>query len=75
MVSPMRSLLANKYISALINFFKYGIIFCIVPPLINYAAISRELEVISRHGLPYDIGMSQKLFLSCKGTGLPTSKL
>lgn len=62
----------NKYISSLINFFKYAFLFCIIPPLINYAALNRESPILGEHGLPYDVGSGQRLFLSCKGKGLPT---
>jgi len=39
---------------------------------INYAALSKEKELLGGHGLSYDIGMGQKVFMSCKGEGLPT---
>lgn len=63
------SLCKNKYFSSLISFFKYATIFLIVPPILNYAALNRETPVLSEHGLPYDVGHGQKLFLSCKGKG------
>lgn len=66
------SVLNNKYIASLISFLKYAALICLVPPIINYAAINREVQVIGEHGLPYDVGGGQKLFLSCKGKGLPT---
>ncbi|CAF0750593.1 unnamed protein product [Adineta steineri] len=44
----------------------------IVPPLINYASLKREAPLLGQHGLPYDIGYGQKLFLRCRGRGLPT---
>ena len=56
----------------MLGFFKYGILLAFVPPFINYAALNQERNVLSSHGLPYDIGLGQKLFLSCKGKGLPT---
>lgn len=40
--------------------------------MINYAALNKEKEVLGRHGLEYDIGMGQKIFMKCKGEGLPT---
>jgi hypothetical protein len=55
-----------------INFVKFLVILIIVPPLLNWAALNRELPEIGKHGLPYDIGMNQTLFMSCKGKGLPT---
>jgi hypothetical protein len=65
--------LSNKYFASIVNFLMYAALICIVPPIINYAAINREIQIIGDHGLPYDIGGGQKLFLSCKGKGLPTS--
>ncbi|CAF3422313.1 unnamed protein product [Rotaria sp. Silwood1] len=44
----------------------------IVPPLINYASLKREAPLLGQHGLPYDIGYGQKLFLRCRGHGTPT---
>ncbi|CAF1393053.1 unnamed protein product [Rotaria magnacalcarata] len=44
----------------------------IVPPLINYASLKREAPLLGQHGLPYDIGFGQKLFLRCRGKGAPT---
>ncbi|CAF1443089.1 unnamed protein product [Adineta ricciae] len=44
----------------------------IVPPLINYASLKREAPLLAQHGLPYDIGYGQKLFLRCRGQGAPT---
>ena len=59
----------------------------IVPPLINYASLKREAPLLGQHGrqitirysffliivsgLPYDIGYGQKLFLRCRGHGVP----
>ena len=40
--------------------------------IINYAALSKEKDIMRSHGLYYDIGLGQKLFMSCKGSGLPT---
>jgi len=74
-MTGLRVFFGNKYVHSLINFFKYSIIIFIIPPIINYAAISREMSVLADHGLPYDIRMGQKLFLSCKGEGIPTSNL
>ncbi len=71
----IKTFLNNKYVTALINFFKYAAIICIVPPILNYAALNRELKELGSHGLPYDVGGGQKMFLSCKGTGVPTSNL
>lgn len=68
----LKSVLNNKYISGLISFFKYGALFLIVPPILNYAALNREKAIMGNHGLPYDVGSNQKLFLSCKGKGVPT---
>ncbi|CAF3377612.1 unnamed protein product [Rotaria sp. Silwood2] len=42
----------------------------IAPPLINYASLKREAPLLGQHGLPYDIGYGQKLFLCCRGHGL-----
>ncbi len=67
-------LINNRYVRSVLSFFKYLCIICVVPPIINYAAINREISAISNHGLPYDVGLGQKLFLSCKGTGVPTSE-
>jgi hypothetical protein len=68
----LKRLTRNRYVSALINFFKYSILVLIVPPIINYAALNREQAIMAEHGFPYDVGFGQKLFLSCKGKGLPT---
>jgi hypothetical protein len=68
-------LLSNKYIRSIYNFIKYASIICIIPPIINYAAVNREINVVGNHGLPYDVGMGQKLFLSCRGKGVPTGKI
>ena len=70
-----KRILTNTWITGIINFLKYATLLCIVIPLINYAAINREIPVMSTHGLPYDVGMGQKLLMSCKGQGLPTSEL
>ena len=67
--------LSNKYISAVLNFFKYGLVLCVIPPIINYAALQQELKVMSSHGLFYDVGFGQKIFMSCKGNGVPTGNL
>ena len=74
-MNVVKTFLNNKYVTALINFFKYATLICIVPPILNYAAINRELKVVGSHGFPYDVGGGQKLFLSCKGSGVPTSKI
>ncbi len=66
-------LLTNKYIRSIFNFIKYASIICIIPPIINYAAVNREINVVGNHGIPYDVGLGQKLFLNCKGKGVPTS--
>jgi len=46
-----------------------GVLFvlCMIPPLLNYAALNRETPLLGQHGLPYDVGNGQKLFFSCKG--------
>jgi hypothetical protein len=62
----------NVYVRAFLSMLKYGTILCIVPAIINYAALNQEQAALNTHGLPYDIGFGQKLFLSCKGKGLPT---
>jgi hypothetical protein len=67
-----KCLTRNRYVSALIKFVKYGLLMIIIPPIINYAALNREQAIMAEHGLPYDVGYGQKLFLSCKGQGLPT---
>ena len=71
-LSFFKKLLSSKLITNWLNFLKYGLVLCIIPPLLNYAALNRETPVLGSHGLPYDVGMGQKLFLSCKGNGLPT---
>lgn len=68
----MKKFFSNRFVKIFLNFLKYGSILCIVPPLLNYAALSRESPYMSSHGLPYDVGYKQKLFLSCKGKGQPT---
>lgn len=67
-----KKLLKNKFTMSIVKFLKYGAILLIIPPIINYAALNRESSILATHGLPYDIGMGQKLFLSCKGSGVPT---
>jgi hypothetical protein len=62
----------NVYTRSFFNMLKYGTILCIVPAVINYAALNQENAALNNHGLPYDIGHGQKMFLSCKGKGLPT---
>ena len=69
MFSLLEILFKNKYILSFLNFLKYAIVVCIIPPLLNYAALNRETPVLGEHGLPYDVGSGQKLFLSCKGKG------
>lgn len=69
----VRNIFKNRFVSFFFNLIKYGSLICIIPPLLNYAALSRESFYMSSHGLPYDVGSSQKLFLSCKGKGKPTS--
>ncbi|CAF0776256.1 unnamed protein product [Didymodactylos carnosus] len=44
----------------------------VAPPLLNFASIKRESSLLSEHGLPYDVGFNQKLFLRCRGKGVPT---
>lgn len=68
----IKDLFSNRFVSLFLNIIKYGSLLCIIPPLLNYAALNRESPYMSSHGLPYDVGSSQKLFLSCKGKGLPT---
>jgi hypothetical protein len=62
----------NKYVSSFFNFIKFGFLIAIISPFINYAALNREKPVLFNHGLHYDIGYGQNLFLSCKGKGFPT---
>ncbi len=62
----------NKYLGLLFNSLKYGLLLFVIMLVMNYAALSREREVIGMHGLSYDIGLGQKVFMSCKGEGLPT---
>ena len=61
-----------KFLGLFFNSFKYGLIVLLITLVINYAALSKEKEVLSGHGLSYDIGLGQKVFMSCKGEGLPT---
>ena len=70
MLSLIGVCLKNKYIASFVNFFKYALVVCIIPPLLNYAALNRETPVLGEHGLPYDVGSGQKLFLSCRGKGI-----
>ena len=57
---------------ALFNCLKYGLLTLLIMLVINYAALSKEKEILKTHGLEYDIGLGQKIFMSCKGHGLPT---
>lgn len=71
----LKNLISNRFVSFIISFLKYGTLFCIIPPLLNYAALNREAPIMATHGLPYDVASGQKLFLSCVGKGVPTSNL
>lgn len=64
--------LNKKLFFFVFNCFKYGLITFLIMLVINYAALSKEKEVLRSHGLEYDIGLGQKIFMSCKGEGLPT---
>ncbi|CAF0829974.1 unnamed protein product [Brachionus calyciflorus] len=67
-----RKFFSSRIVTFVLNFVKYGALICIIPPLLNYAALNRESPVMGTHGLMYDVGSSQRLFLSCKGKGVPT---
>lgn len=64
----------GKLKSLLFNLLKVTSVLIIVPPIINYAALKREHTAMSGHGLHYDVFKGQRLFLSCKGDGVPTGK-
>ncbi|CAF2415049.1 unnamed protein product [Rotaria sp. Silwood2] len=72
MVSIALKNLSKTCIRTLWKLIQLLLFIIIVPPLINYASLKREAPLLGQHGLPYDIGYGQKLFLRCRGHGAPT---
>lgn len=71
-IQSLKTLFYNPFSKILVNFFKYGILTLVIIILINYAALNKEKEILGTHGLEYDVGMGQKIFMKCSGNGLPT---
>lgn len=69
---PLKKIYYSKVTQFLFNAFKYGVLTFVIMFVINHASLSKEKEANGTHGLTYDIGMGQKIFMSCKGEGLPT---
>jgi hypothetical protein len=67
MLSLLISCFNNKYVYSFMSYIGVLFVLCIIPPLLNYAALNRETPLLGQHGLPYDVGNGQKLFFSCKG--------
>ncbi|XP_012678582.1 uncharacterized protein si:dkey-122a22.2 [Clupea harengus] len=43
-----------------------------IPPFLNYAALQREAQMLSpKDGQSFDIGLGQKVHMTCKGKGQP----
>ena len=56
-----------------VNIIKWPLILLIIPPLINYASLKQEQEMlIPADATLYDIGQGQRLMMRCKGRGAPT---
>ena len=51
---------------------KVLLVVVVVPPMLNYAGLQKEREFLTSNLTRYDIGFSQKMFLNCTGSGLPT---
>ncbi|KAK6490846.1 hypothetical protein HHUSO_G5526 [Huso huso] len=51
---------------------KYLLLCIIIPPFLNYASLQREgLLLQPEGGQLIDVGLGQKMYLTCKGTGQP----
>ncbi|MGH0147638.1 UNVERIFIED_CONTAM: hypothetical protein FKN15_011754, partial [Acipenser sinensis] len=51
---------------------KYLLLSIIIPPFLNYASLQREgLLLQPEGGQLIDVGLGQKMYLTCKGTGQP----
>ncbi|XP_069776389.1 uncharacterized protein [Narcine bancroftii] len=58
--------------SRLISFLKYLLLILAIPPFLNYASLQREGSLLQpQDGQLIDIGLGQKLYLSCIGKGQP----
>ncbi|XP_015922654.1 uncharacterized protein [Parasteatoda tepidariorum] len=56
-----------------ISFMKYIFLILVIPPLLNYASLKRELAMLMpTEGQQVDMGWGQKMFISCIGEGIPT---
>lgn len=52
---------------------KWVAILVIVPPLVNYASLKNEQNImLPDDALHYDVGYGQRLMLRCAGHGAPT---
>lgn len=51
---------------------KYVLLALIIPPILNYASLTREAKELKPPGVIYDIGLGQKMYLHCTGHGTPT---
>ena len=51
---------------------KFLLFIIVVPPMLNYASLRQERDFLTSNITLYDVGFSQKLFLSCEGEGTPT---
>ena len=56
---------------SLTGIFKVVILVIIVPPLLNYASLQREMASLRPHGEMHDGPRGNKLFMNCSGKGLP----
>ena len=54
------------------NLGKFFLLVVAVPPMLNYASLRQERDFLTSNITLYDVGFSQKLFLSCEGEGAPT---
>ncbi|XP_055489462.1 uncharacterized protein si:dkey-122a22.2 isoform X1 [Leucoraja erinacea] len=58
--------------SRLVSILKYLILILVIPPFLNYASLQREGPLLQpQEGQLIDVGLGQKLYLSCIGKGQP----
>lgn len=58
---------------AAVRALKYPAFALFIPAILNYAALNRENAVLQpQDGALYNVGWDQKIFLQCKGSGVPT---
>uniref|UniRef100_UPI0035902BC8 uncharacterized protein n=1 Tax=Myxine glutinosa TaxID=7769 RepID=UPI0035902BC8 len=53
------------------NILKYLLLLLAIPPILNFASLQREADLLAPNGNFVDVGLGQRFFLSCQGKGEP----